>query len=50
MLGTDPYVFFRFPRIVTSGRGWRTSLLMIFTVTEQRTALAAKYATPAERV
>lgn len=47
---THPYVFFRFPLIVTTGRGWRTNLLMTFTVREHSTALAAKYATPAERV
>ena len=47
---TYPYDFFLLTLTIRYGRGWRTSLLIIFTVMEQITALAAKYATPADRV
>lgn len=33
-----------------AGRGWRTNRLMTLTDIEQRTAPAAKYATPADLV
>lgn len=49
-MATDPYVFFRFPFTVMTGRGWRRHRLRTLTVSEQRTAPAVKCATPADRV